>query len=111
MISKFDEGVYKALVAIKCLDEGVDVPSASKVILMSSSKNPTEYIQRRGRVLRQYEGKKKALIYDMAVVQYDNYGEVIYDVTQSEKDRMLDFIEDSDNQGYSINLLSEWGVL
>lgn len=111
LISKFDEGVYKALVAIKCLDEGVDVPSASKVILMSSSKNPTEYIQRRGRVLRQYEGKKKALIYDMAVVQYDNYGEVIYDVTQSEKDRMLDFIEDSDNQGYSINLLSEWGVL
>lgn len=111
LINKFDEGVYKALVAIKCLDEGVDVPSASKVILMSSSKNPTEYIQRRGRILRQYEGKKKALIYDMAVVQYDNYGEVIYEVTQSEKDRMLDFIEDSDNQGYSINLLSKWGVL
>ena len=111
LISKFDEGVYKALVAIKCLDEGVDVPSASKVILMSSSKNPTEYIQRRGRVLRQYEGKKKALIYDMAVVQYDNYGEVIYEITQLEKDRMLDFIGDSDNQGYSINLLSKWGVL
>lgn len=111
LINKFDEGFYDALVAIKCLDEGVDVPSANKVILMSSSKNPTEYIQRRGRVLRQYNGKENALIYDMVVVQYDDYGEVIHEITQSEKDRMLDFIEDSDNQGYSINLLSKWGVL
>lgn len=60
LVNKFDEGFYEALVAIKCLDEGVDIPSADKVIIMSSSNNPREYVQRRGRVLRRCEGKEKA---------------------------------------------------
>ncbi|MBL7001898.1 MAG: DEAD/DEAH box helicase family protein [Nitrosopumilus sp.] len=62
-------GHYNIITAVKCLDEGTDVPSAELAIMMASSGNPKQYIQRRGRVLRQSEdtGKKKAVIYDIIV--------------------------------------------
>ena len=56
------------MAAIKCLDEGIDVPNAHTAILMSSSTNPREYIQRIGRVIRRYPGKEEAFIYDIIVV-------------------------------------------
>jgi superfamily II DNA or RNA helicase len=68
LLTAFSTGEYDALVAIRCLDEGVDVPSTKQAILMSNSNNPKQFIQRRGRVLRKAEGKKKAKIYDMIVV-------------------------------------------
>lgn len=111
LIKQFDEGIYKALVAIKCLDEGVDIPSADKVIIMSSSRNPREYVQRRGRVLRRSEGKEKADIYDMAVVEYDYSGEIIGSIVEPEKERMMDFIKSSNNPGYCMNLLEKWSVI
>lgn len=63
----FADGSYKALVAIKCLDEGVDVPVAETAIIMSSTSNPREHVQRRGRILRRAPGKKYAVIYDILV--------------------------------------------
>ena len=61
----FDEGKHlQALVAIRCLDEGVNIPSIKTAFILASSTNPKEYIQRRGRVLRKYPGKTKAVIYD-----------------------------------------------
>jgi superfamily II DNA or RNA helicase len=70
LLSAFADGSYEALVAMKCLDEGVDVPSTRQAILMANSRNPKEFVQRRGRVLRQHpeSGKEKAIIYDMLVV-------------------------------------------
>ena len=56
---------YQVLVAIKCLDEGIDIPSADTAIVMASSTNPREYVQRIGRVIRQAPGKDVANIYDM----------------------------------------------
>ena len=64
LISKFKDGIYSALVAIKCLDEGIDIPTAHTAIIMASSTNPREYIQRVGRVIRQSKGKNRAYIYD-----------------------------------------------
>lgn len=64
LINKFKDGTYQALVAIKCLDEGIDIPTAQTAIIMASSTNPREYIQRVGRVLRQSKGKDRAYIYD-----------------------------------------------
>lgn len=72
LLKKFAEGTYQILVAIKCLDEGVDVPPARTAIIMASTSNPKEWIQRRGRILRRYEGKKKAVIYDLVVLPYLN---------------------------------------
>ena len=55
------------LVAIKCLDEGVDIPSVTHALILASSKNPREFIQRRGRVLRKAEGKALAYVHDAIV--------------------------------------------
>lgn len=55
---------YQAIVAIKCLDEGVNIPSIKTAFILASSTNPKEYIQRRGRVLRKFPGKSYATIYD-----------------------------------------------
>lgn len=56
------------VVSIRCLDEGVDIPSVTHALILASSKNPREYIQRRGRVLRRAEGKSVAHIHDVLVL-------------------------------------------
>lgn len=61
---QFSLGDLQALVAIKCLDEGVNIPAIRTAFILASTTNPKEYIQRRGRVLRRCEGKKYATIYD-----------------------------------------------
>lgn len=68
IIKDFDSGDTEGIVAISCLDEGVDIPSIKTAVIMSSSDNPREYIQRRGRVLRICEGKEYADIYDFVVI-------------------------------------------
>jgi superfamily II DNA or RNA helicase len=68
LLDKFAEGRYQVLVAMKCLDEGVDVPPARTAILMASSGNPREYIQRIGRVIRRFPKKEEATLYDLIVV-------------------------------------------
>jgi superfamily II DNA or RNA helicase len=62
---EFSEGKnLQALIAIKCLDEGVNIPAIKTAFILASTTNPKEYIQRRGRVLRLAEGKEFATIYD-----------------------------------------------
>jgi superfamily II DNA or RNA helicase len=67
ILENFSEGNFQVLVAMKCLDEGVDIPQARTSIILASTGNPREYIQRRGRLLRRYPGKKFATIYDIIV--------------------------------------------
>lgn len=61
----------KVLIAIKCLDEGVNIPKIRTAFILASTTNPKEYIQRRGRVLRLAEGKEYAEIYDFITLPYD----------------------------------------
>lgn len=56
------------LVSIRCLDEGVDIPSISHALILASSQNPRQFIQRRGRVLRKSPEKDLAVIHDAIVV-------------------------------------------
>lgn len=56
------------IVAIKCLDEGVDIPSATHALVLASSRNPREYVQRRGRILRRSPGKTIATLKDILVL-------------------------------------------
>ena len=62
--NRFKRGDLQALVAIKCLDEGVNIPNIRTAFILASSTNPREYIQRRGRVLRLAPEKEFAVIYD-----------------------------------------------
>jgi superfamily II DNA or RNA helicase len=68
LLKSFEEGIVEGLVAIKCLDEGVDIPAVKRAFLLSSSGNLKEFIQRRGRILRKYSSKEFAEIYDFIVV-------------------------------------------
>jgi len=64
----FTNGKIDVLFAMKCLDEGVDVPRAEIGIFASSTGNPRQFIQRRGRLLRKSKDKQFAYIYDMIVI-------------------------------------------
>lgn len=56
------------MVSIKCLDEGVDIPAVDHALILASSQNPRQFIQRRGRVLRKAKWKNLAVIHDAIVV-------------------------------------------
>jgi len=67
----FDAGDHlQAVVAIRCLDEGVNIPSIKTAFILASSTNPKEYVQRRGRVLRLFKGKNYAVIYDFITLPF-----------------------------------------
>lgn len=63
--SLFNDGLLQVVTAIKCLDEGVNIPSIRTAFIMASTRNPREFIQRRGRLLRRSPNKDYAEIYDM----------------------------------------------
>ena len=67
LLEAFDDGDIEALVAIRCLDEGVDVPATRTAYMLASSSNPRQFVQRRGRILRTYPGKHHAVIHDFVV--------------------------------------------
>lgn len=74
LLTEFDDGVIHALVAIKCLDEGVDVPATKTAFMLASSSNPRQFVQRRGRILRNHPGKQYAVIHDFIVMPPPNMG-------------------------------------
>ena len=106
----------QALVAIRCLDEGVNIPSIKTAFILASSTNPKEYVQRRGRVLRKYPGKTKADIYDFITLpipldEVDNYSEAVIKsvagLAKREITRMLDFAAIAENPMVVDQLISE----
>lgn len=68
LLANFANGNLQALAAMKCLDEGVDVPSTCIAYFLASSSNPREFIQRRGRILRKFPGKEHSIIHDLIAV-------------------------------------------
>lgn len=68
ILQTFRVGLIDGLVAIKCLDEGIDVPACSTAYILASSRDPRQFIQRRGRILRRSPGKSHATIHDFVVV-------------------------------------------
>jgi superfamily II DNA or RNA helicase len=67
---RFAAGDLQALVAIRCLDEGIDIPETERAFLLASTTNPRQYVQRRGRVLRPSPttGKRRAYVHDFLAV-------------------------------------------
>lgn len=113
--TEFAEGSeLQALVAIKCLDEGVNIPAIKTAFILASTTNPKEYIQRRGRVLRLSPGKEKANIYDFVTLPHDidvvsslSTAERLYDqaLVKSELARVLEFQRLADNSYESYELV------
>ncbi|MDD4353786.1 MAG: DEAD/DEAH box helicase family protein [Candidatus Nanoarchaeia archaeon] len=67
IINQFKQGKIQVLVGIKCLDEGIDIKNARIAVLMASSTNPREYVQRVGRVIRPDNNKQNSIIFDFIV--------------------------------------------
>jgi superfamily II DNA or RNA helicase len=109
LLTAFANGEYDALVAMKCLDEGVDVPATQRAILMSNSGNPKQFIQRRGRVLRKAEGKEKSVIHDLFVIPTmtpnDEVPKVEKKILKKEIDRFEEFAENA------LNKHSAWNTI
>ncbi len=101
---RFSKGDAQALVAIKCLDEGMNIPGIETAFILASSTNPKEYIQRRGRVLRKAPGKKYAVIYDFVTIprlleehSAPSSIQAELSLVKREVERMRDFQELSEN--------------
>ena len=68
VLDQFKAGKIHVIASMKCLDEGVDIPRAEHAIFCSSTGNPRQFIQRRGRVLRKHPDKYEAVIHDLVVI-------------------------------------------
>ncbi len=116
LLEEFTDGEQNFLVAMRCLDEGVDVPATQTAIIMASSHNPAEFIQRRGRVLRPFEGKKYADIHDMiAIPSLQSTDDVLADsvkkIIRKEFERLGEFAKSSHNPEYSKELIQKFVTL
>ena len=112
ILEDFSKGNYQSLVAMHCLDEGVDVPSASKAIFMCSSNSSREFIQRIGRVIRRHEGKNHADIYDLIVKPSGNkldksLQKFEQSIFEKEKERYKKIGYIAENYDYVIDLLNK----
>lgn len=110
LLKNFAEGEIQALVAIRCLDEGVDVPQTRRAFILASSTNPRQFIQRRGRVLRKAEGKEKAEIWDFIVLPpFDAVQESSFSVErkliEKELKRVIEFTKLAKNGAQAENML------
>ncbi|MBD2774645.1 DNA phosphorothioation system restriction enzyme [Iningainema tapete] len=115
---QFESGELQGLVAIRCLDEGVDIPAIKTAVILASSANPRQFIQRRGRVLRPAPGKTRATIFDMIVLPPDldrDTLEVERNLLRKELLRFVEFADLADNAGEArmklLNLQKRYGLL
>lgn len=113
ILKSFEDGFYDALISMKCLDEGIDIPNAKLAVFCSSTGNPRQFVQRRGRVLRTYNNKK-ATIFDMivkpdfqSIKNISDYNSEV-NIFKSELIRIINFLALSDNKNSVIdNVLAE----
>ncbi|MGJ3248908.1 MAG: DNA phosphorothioation system restriction enzyme [Elainellaceae cyanobacterium] len=99
---QFESGELQGLVAIRCLDEGVDIPATQTAVILASSNNPRQFIQRRGRVLRPAPGKQRADIFDMVVLPPDLERKTLdaeRSLMRRELQRFIEFAKLADNAG------------
>jgi superfamily II DNA or RNA helicase len=68
LVDAFNKQEISALAAMRCLDEGINIPSIKSALILSSNDDYWEFVQRRGRILRTYKGKDFANIYDVIVL-------------------------------------------
>jgi superfamily II DNA or RNA helicase len=121
LLERFASRDLKVLAAMKCLDEGVDVPSTQTAYILASSSNPREFIQRRGRVLRKHPGKDHANIYDLITIPppFSDLDESMLNAERSilkrELKRFIEFADSANNTqaAYDVvwDLADQFGVL
>jgi DNA phosphorothioation system restriction enzyme len=105
-------GFLDGVVAIRCLDEGIDLPDLRMGFLLASSTNPRQFVQRRGRMLRHAPGKARAIIYDF-IMQPPDFGGTLdaaafnleRNFFQRELRRITEFCQTAENGPEALNAL------
>jgi superfamily II DNA or RNA helicase len=105
IIKCFSEKELQILIAIKCLDEGVDIPSVKNAYLLASTTNPKEFIQRRGRVLRRYRNKDIAILYDFIVLPENIRQKTFLSIAYREMPRFSEFANNARNKFAARNIV------
>jgi DNA phosphorothioation system restriction enzyme len=115
---QFESGVLQGLVAIRCLDEGIDIPAIKHAVILASSTNPRQFIQRRGRILRPDPGKDRATLYDMIVLPPELDRETLAierNLLKRELLRLIEFADLADNAATArsqlLKLQKRYGLL
>ncbi len=72
VMGDFASGFVPILAAINCLDEGVDIPDVREAIILASTSNNLQFIQRRGRILRKSPVKNRAVLIDILALPPEN---------------------------------------
>lgn len=107
-------GFLDGVVAIRCLDEGIDLPDLRMGFLLASSTNPRQFVQRRGRLLRHAKGKDLAIIHDF-IIEPPDFGGSLDDSAYNlerrffkrELARILEFCNTAENGQTALNALKE----
>lgn len=111
VLEDFASGRLEVLTSMKCLDEGVDVPRSELAIFCASTGNPRQFIQRRGRILRNHPDKHKAVIHDLVVAPVVSSSDECFAMEQSllrnELKRVRDFATMSENADFAYTELEE----
>lgn len=112
MLRRLRDRQLDAVVAIRCLDEGIDVPDIRNAFILASSTNPRQFIQRRGRLLRKAPGKTRAHIWDFVVKPPDLGGRFDAATFNTERrllkrelERIVDFCQTAENGEVALNQL------
>jgi superfamily II DNA or RNA helicase len=117
LLTAFALGNLQGLVAMKCLDEGVDVPNTKTAFILASSSNPREFIQRRGRILRKAPGKTHSIIHDLLAIPpsafFTNRNSTTFEVdrkiVQRELLRFKEFASLAQNKHEAIEMI--WNIV
>ena len=111
ILENFENKMTDAIIAIKCLDEGIDIPLCERAYLLASSRDKRQYIQRSGRVLRKSEGKKEAIVTDFLmfppVPEDEDLAVFEKNLILNELKRAEHFIEHSNNKEETITKINE----
>lgn len=107
-------GFLDGVVAIRCLDEGIDLPELRVGFLLASSTNPRQFVQRRGRLLRNAPGKTRAVIHDF-IVRPPDLGGALDDAAfnlersffQRELQRIVEFCRMAENGPEALHSLHD----
>jgi len=109
MLQVMRAGGYDALVAIRCLDEGIDLPDIRMGFILASSTNPRQFIQRRGRLLRNSSGKDFARIWDFIVSPPELGDDEVFScdrkMVRSELRRVIEFCQTAQNRDAAADVL------
>lgn len=106
LLERLRDRSIDAVISIKVLDEGIDVPACQSAYLLASQSSNRQWIQRRGRVLRLSKGKHLADIYDFLVLSSTSDAASFKSLANKEFRRAYQFAKDAVN-GQDVNQILE----